>query len=536
MLTSNDNLLQYILDNIATKEDRDQLDKIIATNKQIANQVLFNPSITEKEKKDLTAQVKRNNERGNEIRLDLIERFARSGDFDAKAVYENALHVLHEKEKPSYKKEWLDSLSSLAAMLDDELGARNPMRSNLLEPAQFDNRDDFTNHLKQDIYNHIRLLDLADCPEYIASIKELISRIAFEAYKEREFSRLPNSPISNSLQSILAAGLDKAGELPARNGLVNTASQIKAVSILATSGKFEYTSSNGDRLELVIAGSESLRGSNKSTRMLFDLFYIRTNEQAINSEGEFIRRPLAAADGTTISVPFVEIDLQEMVDLKMVSSIKAARLLFSRSKELMVNFRVCGSMYCGQKRKVFTSGTLQQLFINVALINDKIRFQINDFLPREVYNPFITLIPNYAFSLSNNGYTLLRHIYVIGRQNADKITTSSKFVLSIRDIQKVLNLKSEKKQDKDNKIVYDSNASHNIKEPILKAIEEIEEAQKTARLSDISFLFTPESLPDLPVKEFLNGKLEITFNDNGVTNKYFRSLPKQPKKSRKKKN
>lgn len=531
-LSNRDNLLQYILDNVATDADRDQLDRIIADNKQLSNQTIFDSSMTNAAKKKAYSQMKSNNDRGNNIRLQLLEKYFRSDFFDTQAVYNNALELIREAEKPSYKKEWLASISSLAETFEEMYGERNPFRKGYLEPAKFDNKEDFQISLYNIISNHLRLLELAGAKEYIKHLRDIIEQVTVAAYLEGEYLKLPNSPTSNSIHKILNTGLSGALELEDRNKLVNTSSNLKAIYTLETSGKWEYITPNGDKLDIVLSNIETKNGSNKSQRMLYDLFLVKANEQAIDSNGEYITREVATSDGRIVSIPIVTIDLKELVDLRICPTIRAARTLFYRSSQLLAGMKVSGTLFCGKRRKVFKDQTIRPLFLNLTLYDNKISFHLNEFLPREFYNPFITIIPKYVFSLSNNGYTLLRHIYIMGRQNADKISASNKFVLSIRDIQMILALKSDKKVNAAGRLVYDSNAIHNIKEPILKTIEEIETAQNDAHLNDISFLYTPADLETLPIKEFLKGKLEITFNAGEFGNKYFSSLPKRKKRKK----
>jgi len=110
---------------------------------------------------------------------------------------------------------------------------------------------------------------------------------------------------------------------------------------------------------------------------------------------------------------------------------------------------------------------------------------------------FITILPTWAYTLSENGFMLLDYIFYMARQYAEKIADERHFNISLEAIRVHLGLPTPEQAGTDPKRL--------IIDPIEKAIEDIEDGR---RGTDI--YITPYYNPDYKnVREYLQGYLKI---------------------------
>lgn len=120
---------------------------------------------------------------------------------------------------------------------------------------------------------------------------------------------------------------------------------------------------------------------------------------------------------------------------------------------------------------------------------------------------FYTIVPEWAYTLSDNAFMLVDYIYYMARQSHDKITKDKSFNISFEAIRQCLGLPDPNKERKQ---------TEKILKPIEEAFEEIEEAQRKAKIHNLDIL--PEyNINYKNVMEYLQGYLKITL-DNDTTN------------------
>ena len=196
----------------------------------------------------------------------------------------------------------------------------------------------------------------------------------------------------------------------------------------------------------------------------------------------------------------VTFSLQEMVDRGMYSSVnnalRGAKSFFEQQKQTTLS----GSIKVGRKTISQEGGVI---FYHYKIKNGYVTFFVNDnFKPAFIANYF-TVLPSFAYGLSNNAFLLVRYIFSIARQNVDSIRKKGSFTLSFNSIRENIGLPSVEE-------VKNRKYKQFIIEPIEKAIEEIEDKLMTLEeAKDCAFTITPYGTDTSNIMEWLQGYIEI---------------------------
>jgi hypothetical protein len=188
--------------------------------------------------------------------------------------------------------------------------------------------------------------------------------------------------------------------------------------------------------------------------------------------------------------------LQELIDSGLYSTkdsaYKAIRLI--TDKMMSMSIEGTQTVYDGRKKKqVRNAKAVIVAQRNISYNSCSIS------LPPLIRNnaKFITILPVWAYSLSENGFVLLDYIYYLARQNANKIKDRHQFTISLEAIRVHLGLLTPDKAR--------ANPGRLIIEPIEAAIEDIEGKSKG------EIMITPQYSGEdyTNVHEFLAGYLRI---------------------------
>lgn len=194
--------------------------------------------------------------------------------------------------------------------------------------------------------------------------------------------------------------------------------------------------------------------------------------------------------------------LQDLVDLKMYKSIDAARRACKdfvlRMQSINLAKQTAGKK--GEQPK-FTGGAW---LYNLEIQNNIARISVNDKIPLQLLAEFYTIMPLFAFSLSDNAFSIVRYIMFLARQNGDTLERNGgTFKIKIDSIRNHLALPLP--QD-----VKGRKYKEKIRDPIENAIEEIEIAISENRdiLGPYAFTITPDT-DEQNIELWLDGNLEI---------------------------
>ena len=115
--------------------------------------------------------------------------------------------------------------------------------------------------------------------------------------------------------------------------------------------------------------------------------------------------------------------------------------------------------------------------------------------------PYITLLPNWSYTLNENSFMLLDYIFYLARQNAKQIKETGSFNISLDAIRIHLGLPTIEEAGRDSKKL--------IFEPIEKAITEIEDSRNGTDIKMTPFY----NLSYKHISEYLAGRLGIELDE-----------------------
>ena len=280
---------------------------------------------------------------------------------------------------------------------------------------------------------------------------------------------LPN----NSIHQLIKQTLNSPQKVAAvKKGIISTQRNTITEDISIT-----YNGQDGSIVTIELARAKELfkdrvRGGAK----MYNFFLQKTNEQYRQEKTTFL--------------------LQELVDLGIYANKDSAYRGIKTITDKMMNMHIEGMMieYEGGKKK-------ERRNIKAALIaqRDISYTACHISLPPIIREntKYITILPEWNYRLSENGFMLLDYIYFLARQNAEKIKKEHIFTISLEAIRVRLGLPTPEKAGKDPKRL--------ILEPIEKAIEDIEDQRDG---TDIKI--TPVYNPDYKnIHEYLQGYIKI---------------------------
>lgn len=325
-----------------------------------------------------------------------------------------------------------------------------------------------------------------------------IKPLSSAPYKQEEsgFYNVPDSPASNLIMDVLISGEDVA-DLPARKKQINhnTSYVVKQkgkrrlVTMTAQTGETEIT--------LELSDIDKLIGTNKTAKKLFVLSLIKANEQAVH-------------DGI-LTKDCISFPLKELTDTGFYTNIRSARAGFWAGADILTDLKLKGKV-SKSKKKVTTldtgDGKLRVLFTGADILKGQCYLYLNTDINWSFLTQYFTILPTYYFRLSNRASDLLFYIFYLARQHTRDIEERGYFTIGFRAIQHRLQLPSEKGLN---------NPQRDIKDPIEKAIEEIEDAHKVT-YDNMEFSLLPVYDDTAPIASYLdNGYLKIELKGSFAT-------------------
>jgi len=284
---------------------------------------------------------------------------------------------------------------------------------------------------------------------------------------------LPN----NSIHQLIKQTLNSPQKVAAvKKGIISTQRNTITEDISIT-----YNGQDGSIVTIELARAKELfKGRVRGGAKMYNFFLQKTNEQYRQEKTTFL--------------------LQELVDLGIYANKDSAYRGIKTITDKMMNMHIEGIMieYEGGKKK-------ERRNIKAALIaqRDISYTACHISLPPIIREntKYITILPEWNYRLSENGFMLLDYIYFLARQNAEKIKKEHIFTISLEAIRVRLGLPTPEKAGKDPKRL--------ILEPIEKAIEDIEDQRDG---TDIKI--TPVYNPDYKnIHEYLQGYIEIQLDN-----------------------
>ena len=134
----------------------------------------------------------------------------------------------------------------------------------------------------------------------------------------------------------------------------------------------------------------------------------------------------------------VDIRVQDLIDRGMYKNLNTARTAVYNFFNLQTNIKVGGSDKHGRNKTKYPCGVL--FYYYEPCENGHIYLYVNNEIDIDFYAHYFTIMPQYAYALSDNGYALMRYIFYLARQK-DKmksIKEKGSFNVSLDTIREAL--------------------------------------------------------------------------------------------------
>lgn len=305
-------------------------------------------------------------------------------------------------------------------------------------------------------------------PAYSSIAPKIQDVVEVSTIERREFETMPTSPMLHlTNQAINAFGAGRP---------------IKANR--NTTIGYGYSDKNPDMWSIT-----SKNSNNELTLSIDDIGLLKTNNKGLKKCFAFI---LVQCNDQHYS-PKIGFPLQALVDNGMYSSVSNARRGIKDNIEKIMAMTFKGTSKKGKKVLEEQGG---KLIYHYEIKNNYVTLYFNEKINVAFMAQYFTMIPKFAFALSNNAFSLIEYIFFLSRQNTRAIKEKGYFNINLRAIRDYLNLPDENDTKKH---------SQYIRQPIEEAIEAIEEANNNS-----SFTITPIYNEDCKsIKEWLGGYLQI---------------------------
>ena len=204
--------------------------------------------------------------------------------------------------------------------------------------------------------------------------------------------------------------------------------------------------------------------------------------------------------------PIITFSLQELVNIGMYNHINNARNGFKNHIAAVQSLQLAGEMKKG-KRYIRQQGGV--LFYNHEIDNNIVKVSVNENFDIEYLTSYYTLLPAWAWSLSDNAFELLLYIFMKSRTEK-----KSNFNVSFSIIREKLALPTKAEYDEKNK---KWKPAQYVKEPITAAVQNIvdviEQNQDNNIIVEPHYIINDKSL-----EEWLKGYIAVTikgeYNEN----------------------
>ena len=226
----------------------------------------------------------------------------------------------------------------------------------------------------------------------------------------------------------------------------------------------------------------------------------------------------------------IEIDLQKLVDLGMYKTTGTARRALFDFFDLQQNINLAGKLANPKRGKKnepqFVTEEEGLFFYHITKSGTGlVTLYYNEKINLDFIASYYSVIPQFAYGLSNNGFLLVRYIFYLARQNTAAIKKDGSFNIKLENIRENLGLPfvEEVKNRKYKQFIFD---------PIENAVEEIEEAMRKRpeeeNFKEPSLTFSFHGTDTTKPKQWLAGFLEVGFN-NELAQEFIRRAEKAEK-------
>ena len=304
--------------------------------------------------------------------------------------------------------------------------------------------------------------------------------------EQKKYFQLPVSSHTDMMHKVLGAGAESLYALPEMAEKVGKGSQSLTVR---QKGSRRQVIAKGHNTETVIEVNDidKILGSNKAAKKMLQFVLIKINEQAYDFQN--------GLHDDCITFP-----LQELVDTGNYKRIQSARRGFKDSMDVLSGLKVKASIKGKKNNETVTADALAVLFPTATIVNGQCSVRLNTDINWQPLMKFFTILPRFAFVLSNRAFDMLYSIVFLARQHAGDIEKKGYFKIGFRTIQQRLELPSE---------VGNKDPQRTIRQPLEDAIGDImEQLALAGQQEEMSII--PVYNPKDNIRDYMdNGYLKV---------------------------
>lgn len=342
-----------------------------------------------------------------------------------------------------------------------------------------------------------------DSIESVSASKLQPSLASDQDQTQRSYNIIPVGPAILTYEDALKGGNIAGLALLERHGAITHGAETKVTRTKDGKVRIERKTNNSE-ITIQFSNFAALKGSNKAAKKM--LIFIL---QEINRQG------VVKSDGTLVR-EILTFPIKRLVECGMYSAERSARTGFDSAIDGLKG-DVQGLIKLRGKDRTSTGKTSLTLFPTLSREDGTCSVRLNPDINWESIAPFYTIIPTYAYKLSNRAFDLLIYICTQARQRTDEISKNNGFYLSLRSVQYALNLPDETKT---------KNPKKDIKQPVADCIDEImRENDQAKNEGNFSIRLTPEGIEGKRIEAYLNdGKIHVSMQ--GAYFDYFEGIYK----------
>ena len=209
----------------------------------------------------------------------------------------------------------------------------------------------------------------------------------------------------------------------------------------------------------------------------------------------------------------VEIRIQDLIDRGMYSTPSNARTAVYNFFNLQTNIKIGGTDKRGRNRAKYPCGVL--FYHYDPCKKGYISLYVNSEIDIDFYAHYFTIMPQYAYALSDNGYALIRYIFYLARQRKQmkSIRDNGGFNISLDTIREALGFPTVDE-------VKNRKYKHCIIKPITDAVNESMKAwEATEKEEGDAIEIIMHGTDTTNIKEWLQGYIEVRLS--GALANYF---------------
>lgn len=305
---------------------------------------------------------------------------------------------------------------------------------------------------------------------------EVINPLIIDNQPIVPFYNLPTSQEANLIQDILGGGH-------------NSRMKHEITTKSSHSGTIFYYKSQNSTVSIKLPDVSRLTGHNSTAEKLFNFLLIKINKQGVFNENGTLKNTV------------IQFQLEELVSTGMYVDDRAARRGFDTAMGLLQDFILPIKFSTTNNSRA--GGTSIKLFKQWERKNGVAFVEVGNELNINALFQYYTPLPKYYFKLNPKAAKLCYFLSFLSRMRTQQIEEDGFFIVNLRTVQEKLNLPSE-----------DGNRyqKQQIREPIEKAIEEIEQAeyeQEQAQPGSQQYRFEIKSNEEASTKEWLDGHIKV---------------------------